>query len=76
MDKIEKLNQLRAQSHMGGGEARIARHKAKGKMTAHERIDLLLDNGSFRELDPFALHRERNFGMDKQRIPGDSVVTG
>ncbi len=74
--KIEKLNQLRLESKLGGGEERIARHRAKGKMTAHERIEVLLDKGSFRELDPFAVHRERNFGMDKQRVPGDSVVTG
>jgi acetyl-CoA carboxylase carboxyltransferase component len=74
--KIEKLHQLRIESKMGGGEQRIARQRAKGKMTAHERIEVLLDKGSFRELDPFAVHRERNFGMDKQRVPGDSVVTG
>ena len=74
--KIERLHQLRLESKMGGGEERIARQRAKGKMTAHERIEVLLDKGSFRELDPFAIHRERNFGMDKQRIPGDSVVTG
>ncbi len=74
--KIERLNQLRLESKLGGGEERIARHRAKGKMTAHERIEVLLDKGSFRELDPFAIHRERNFGMEKQRIPGDSVVTG
>ena len=74
--KIERLHQLRIESKLGGGEERIARQRAKGKMTAHERIDLLLDKGSFRELDPFAIHRERNFDMDKQRVPGDSVVTG
>jgi len=74
--KIEKLHQLRLESKLGGGEERIARQRARGKMTAHERIEVLLDKGSFRELDPFAIHRERNFGMDKQRIPGDSVVTG
>ncbi|MCP4360861.1 MAG: methylmalonyl-CoA carboxyltransferase [Chloroflexi bacterium] len=74
--KIEKLRQLREQSQQGGGIDRIAKHKAKGKMTAHERIDLLLDKGSFREMDAFAVHRERNFGMDKKRILGDSVVTG
>ncbi len=76
MDKIEKLNQLRAQSLEGGGARRIARQKAKGKMTARERIDLLLDKGSFRELDAFVVHRERNFGMDSQKILGDSVITG
>jgi len=74
--KIEKLHRLRLESKMGGGEDRIARQRAKGKLTAHERIELLLDKGSFRELDPFAVHRERNFGMDSTRVPGDSVVTG
>jgi len=74
--KLERLNQLRAQSQLGGGEKRIAKHKEKGKMTARERIELLLDRGSFREVDAFAIHRERNFGMDKQQYLGDSVVTG
>jgi len=74
--KIEKLRDMRAESHAGGGEARVAKQRAKGKMTAHERIELLLDKGSFRELDAFAVHRERNFNMDKSRILGDSVVTG
>ena len=74
--KIEKLHRLRHESKMGGGEERIARQRAKGKMTAHERIEMLLDKGSFRELDPFAVHRERNFEMEKTRVPGDSVVTG
>jgi acetyl-CoA carboxylase carboxyltransferase component len=74
--KIEKLRQMRAESQMGGGSERVAKHRAKGRMTAHERLDLLLDKGSFRELDPFAVHRERNFDMHKQRILGDSVVTG
>ena len=74
--KMEKLHRLRHESKMGGGEERIARQRAKGKMTAHERIEMLLDKGSFRELDPFAIHRERNFDMEKTRVPGDSVVTG
>ncbi|MBE2225212.1 MAG: methylmalonyl-CoA carboxyltransferase, partial [Anaerolineae bacterium] len=74
--KLEKLNKMRAKSQQGGGEKRIAQQKAKGKMTARERIDLLLDKGSFHEVGAFVVHRERNFGMDKQQIPGDSVVTG
>jgi acetyl-CoA carboxylase carboxyltransferase component len=74
--KIEHLNQLRAQAHLGGGEKRIARQKSKGKMTARERIDLLLDKGSFREIDTFVVHREHRFGMDERKYPGDSVVTG
>jgi acetyl-CoA carboxylase carboxyltransferase component len=74
--KIEKLRELRRHSHEGGGPERMKRQRDRGKMTAHERLDLLLDKGSFRELDPFMVHRETNFGMDQQKIPGDSVVTG
>ncbi len=74
--KIEQLRKMRQQSHDGGGPERIASQKAKGKMTAHERIEFLLDKGSFREIDAFVVHRERNFGMDKKKILGDSVVTG
>jgi acetyl-CoA carboxylase carboxyltransferase component len=74
--KLEKLNIMRTKSQQGGGEKRIAQQKAKGKMTARERIDLLLDKGTFYEVGAFVIHRERNFGMDKQQIPGDSVVTG
>jgi len=74
--KIEQLRKLRRESEAGGGEERMHRQRAKGKMTAHERLELLLDKGSFRELDTFAVHREHNFDMDKQRILGDSVVTG
>ena len=74
--KIEELRRLKALSHLGGGEERIKKHKAAGKMTAHERIDLLLDKGSFREIDAFVMHRETSFGMWDRRIPGDSVVTG
>jgi acetyl-CoA carboxylase carboxyltransferase component len=74
--KIEQLRKLRRESEAGGGEERMQKQRAKGKMTAHERLELLLDKGSFRELDTFAVHREHNFDMDKQRILGDSVVTG
>lgn len=74
--KIEHLRQLRHESHQGGGPDRVAKHKASGKMTARERIDLLLDKGSFREIDAFVVHRERNFDMDKKKYLGDSVVTG
>jgi acetyl-CoA carboxylase carboxyltransferase component len=74
--KIEDLRNLRALSEQGGGEERIKRQRAAGKMTAHERIDLLLDKGSFREIDAFVMHSETNFGMWDNRIPGDSVVTG
>jgi len=76
--KVEKLRQMRAKSREGGGEARSAKQREQGKMTARERLDILLDTGTFRELDPFVVQRERNFGMDapdKQFI-GDSVITG
>ncbi len=73
---VEELRRIRTMSQQGGGEERIKKHKAAGKMTAHERIDLLLDKGSFREIDAFVMHRETNFGMWDRRIPGDSVVTG
>lgn len=74
--KIEDLRNLRALSEQGGGEERIKRQRSAGKMTAHERINLLLDKGSFREIDAFVMHSETNFGMWENRIPGDSVVTG
>jgi acetyl-CoA carboxylase carboxyltransferase component len=74
--KIEELREKRAESHAGGGEERIQRQHDKGRNTAYGRLDILLDPGSFRELDAFAEHRSTNFGLDKQKIPGDSVVTG
>ena len=74
--KIEKLHELRRLSKLGGGEERNARQRAQGKMTAYERIDTLLDKGSFREVDGFVVHREHNFDMDEKRYLGDSVVTG
>jgi acetyl-CoA carboxylase carboxyltransferase component len=76
--KIEQLNDYRERSRQGGGEERIQRQHDRGKMIARERLDLLLDPGSFRELDAFVVQRERNFGMDdpENEILGDSVVTG
>lgn len=74
--KIEQLRKMKDQSLQGGGEARMARQREAGKMTARERIDLLLDNGSFHEIDALVVHRERNFGMDQQTYLGDSVITG
>ncbi len=74
--KIEKLRQLRVQSTEGGGPERIARQREAGKMTAHERVEVLLDRGSFREIDMFVVHRETQFGMADNKVPGDSVVTG
>src|SRR5215475_6507922 len=73
---VRQLEQLRAAAELGGGQPRIDAQHAKGKLTARERIDLLLDSGSFEEWDMFVEHRCNDFGMDQQRIPGDGVVTG
>lgn len=75
-DKIHHLREMRRRSTLGGGEARIQRQHARGKLTARERVELLLDKGSFTELDRFVTHRSYDFGMDQQRILGDGVVTG
>lgn len=74
--KMQKLREMRAQAQLGGGQARIDREHAKGKLTARERIERLLDPGTFRELDMFATHRTVGFGIEKQKYLGDSVVTG
>ncbi len=74
--KIEKLRELRQQSCLGGGEERIRAQHERGKLTARERIDLLLDKGTFREVDAFVVHRTHDFDLDQQRYLGDSVVTG
>ncbi len=75
-DILEELDKRRAQARAGGGEKRIAAQHAKGKLTARERIALLLDENSFEEFDMFVEHRSHDFGMGDQRIPGDGVVTG
>jgi len=75
-DKIRRLREMQYQSTLGGGEARIESQHAKGKLTARERLDLLLDKGSFVELDRFVTHRSHDFGMDGQQVLGDGVVTG
>ncbi|MDZ4064707.1 MAG: carboxyl transferase domain-containing protein, partial [Coriobacteriia bacterium] len=74
--RIERLRELKAKSRLGGGEERIAAQHKKGRLTARERIDLLLDKGSFRETDAFVQHRTHDFGLDEQRFLSDSVVTG
>ncbi len=74
--KIHHLHETRAQSRLGGGEARIATQHKKGRLTARERIDLLLDKGSFREIDAFVEHRTHDFNLDEQKYLSDSVVTG
>ncbi len=75
-EKLELLQQKRAESEQGGGAERIATQHQKGKMTARERIDVLLDPGSFVELDRFVTHRATDFGLADQKILGDGVVTG
>ena len=75
-DKIEELKKLREKAKLGGGKARIKTQHDKGKLTARERIELLVDEGSFDEIDAFVKHRATDFGLDKQHFPGDGVVTG
>jgi propionyl-CoA carboxylase beta chain len=75
-DKLEQLERRGAEAELGGGEQRLAQQHAKGKLSARERIDLLLDEGSFVETDRFVTHRSSDFGLDAQRIYGDGVVTG
>ena len=75
-DKVKKLIELRATAKLGGGEKRIESQHKKGKQTARERIEMLLDDGSFEEFDMFVTHRCTNFGMEKTKFLGDGVVTG
>src|SRR5579859_6561206 len=75
-DIIDKLEARRAAARAGGGKARIEAQHKRGKLTARERIELLMDRDSFEELDMFVEHRSSDFGMDKQKIAGDGVVTG
>jgi propionyl-CoA carboxylase beta chain len=74
--KLQELERRKAESELGGGQARIDRQHAEGKLTARERIALLFDPGSFQELDQLVTHRSTDFGLEKQRVPGDGVVTG
>ncbi len=75
-DRLEQLKKLQEQARLGGGEKRIEAQHKKGKLTARERIDLLLDKGSFEEFDIFVRHRSSDFGLDKQKYFTDGVVTG
>jgi acetyl-CoA carboxylase carboxyltransferase component len=75
-ERIARLEQLRAEALQGGGPVRVERQHAWGKLTARERLDLLLDPGSFVELDAFVTHRATEFGLDRQQFLGDGVVTG
>jgi propionyl-CoA carboxylase beta chain len=73
---LEELERRRAQARAGGGARRIEAQHAKGKLTARERLDLLLDEDSLEELDMFVEHRSHDFGMESRRVPGDGVITG
>ena len=75
-DILEKLEERRAAARLGGGTKRVEAQHTRGKLTARERIELLLDHDSFEEFDMFVQHRSTDFGMEKQKIPGDGVITG
>ncbi len=75
-DPVERLRALREEAMLGGGQKRIDEQHKKGKLTARERVNLLLDEGTFQEFDMFAQHRSTDFGLEKQRYLGDGVVTG
>ncbi|MCB1313438.1 MAG: methylmalonyl-CoA carboxyltransferase, partial [Sedimentitalea sp.] len=75
-DILSELDERRKEARLGGGQRRIDAQHARGKLTARERIELLLDEGSFEEFDMFVAHRCTDFGMEQQRPYGDGVVTG
>ena len=75
-DNLKRLQELNRQAEMGGGEKRVAKQHEQGKLTARERIELLVDPGTFVEIDKLRTHRCLDFGMEKKKIPGDGVVTG
>ncbi len=76
MNPIDKLRDLERRAELGGGEERLTKQHAQGKLTARERMEQVFDPGTFEEVDKLVVHRCRDFGMDKQVIPGDGVVTG
>src|SRR5207245_10399817 len=73
---LEQLEERRLEARLGGGQKRIDAQHAKGKLTARERLEVLLDEGSFEEYDMYVTHRATEFGMASQKIAGDGVVTG
>jgi len=75
-EKLEQLLKLKEEARLGGGASRVEAQHKRGKLTARERLDILLDEGSFEELDPLVTHRSTDFGLGDQLYPGDSVVTG
>src|SRR5438128_9272164 len=74
--KLDQLREREQEAEQGGGAARVEKQHAAGKMTARERVEFLLDEGTFQEFDKLVEHRSRDFGMDKQVYPGDGVITG
>jgi propionyl-CoA carboxylase beta chain len=75
-DRTERLTELNRAAELGGGADRLAKQKAEGKLTARERIALLLDKDTFEEVDKFVKHRSRDFGIDNQQYLGDGVIAG
>jgi propionyl-CoA carboxylase beta chain len=76
INKLDDLRERNERAELGGGEARLEKQRAAGKMTAREGIEFLLDEGTFEEFDKFVVHRSNDFGLEKLRFPGDGVVTG
>ena len=74
--KIQHLRDTRAKGRLGGGVERIEAQHKRGRLTARERLDLLLDKGSFREIDAFVVHRTHDFDLNERKYLGDSVITG
>src|SRR6476659_10020401 len=74
--KFNELKRKNDEALLGGGEKRVEQQHAKGKLTARERVELLLDEGSFEELGKFVMHRSKDFGLDKEYYLGDGVITG
>ena len=74
--RLQDLEKRNEEAFVGGGEDRVAKHKQGSRLTARERLDVLLDPGSFVEIDRFVTHRSHNFGMEETKIPGDGVITG
>src|SRR5688572_10007263 len=75
-DGMKRLEEMNATAFEGGGKERIEKHQAAGKMTARERVEFLLDDGTFEEFDRFKKHRCQDFGMQEQQYPGDGVIAG
>src|SRR6266545_2342439 len=75
-ERLDDLRRRKEQAALGGGQRRIDAQHARGKLTARERIRLLMDEGTFEEFDSLVVHRASDFGVDQQRYPGDSVITG